>query len=177
MQTRAENCNNRKKGGEYRLVSKAVKLLKDIFAKVGAYFEGQNKQRCYEKRFIKKTAVLAVAAGMMVSATTMTASASSVSGSVSGYSCSGSNFINASGAGAATYGGTMMSLYVKITYQYTDNTSGRIKTLANQNSNNSTSVSARCDRPFGNTRSYRCKSTHTASYGTAWTGTTTYQYY
>lgn len=130
-----------------------------------------------KKGLLKRAAVLAVAAGMMVSATTMTASASSVSGSVSGYSCSGSNLINASGAGATTYGGTMMSLYVKITYQYINNGTQEVKTMTNQNSNSSTNVSARCNKPSGNTRSYRCQSEHRASYKTSWSGTTEYQYY
>lgn len=135
-----------------------------------------------KKGLLKRAAVLAVAAGMMVSATTMTASASSVSGSVTVsnrvVSCSGSNNISASGAGATTYAGQSLPIHVYVYYEYIDEDSGIVHHTDAQNSNGSTNVSARCYKPSGSKiTSYRCQSTHTVVGDSTWKRTTTFQKY
>lgn len=133
------------------------------------------------KKYTKKALSLMLAVGVVVSATTMTVSASSVSGFAGKVSCSGSNYIDASGAGATTNAGSTLPLHVVINYQYaieSNGTLGLIYTLTNQNSNNVRSVSARCNKPSGsNLRSYRCWSTHTAAGDSTWKKTTGYEYY
>lgn len=155
--------------------------VKYFVSKEGFVLNNRANKRNMKNKYVKKIAGLVLAVGMVVSATTMPVSASSVSGFAGKVSCSGSNYIDASGAGATTYAGSTLALHVFINYQYaveSNGTLGLIQTLTNQNSNNAKSVSTRCNRPSGsNLRSYRCWSTHTAAGDSTWKKTTGYEYY
>ena len=65
---------------------------------------------------IKKLGIMAVSVALLTTALAVPASATSVSGSVGGYSCSGSNSIYASGASANTHCSGNAALGVTLHY-------------------------------------------------------------
>ena len=127
---------------------------------------------------IKKLGIMAVSVALLTTALAVPASATSVSGSVGGYSCSGSNSIYASGASANTHCSGNAALGVTLHYYYDNRATGKIVHVSNQSSNGLVrDFSTNCSKASGNTRSNYCYSIQRVNYYVIWQQQTGIQKY
>lgn len=126
---------------------------------------------------IKKLGIMAVSVALLTAALAVPASATSVSGSIGGYSCSGSNSITASSAHANTHCSGNTTLGVELTYNYTIKNGSKMETEYNQNSNSPVrDISTSCTAKNGG-RSSNCHSVHRVVHNGIWQQKTAVQYY